>query len=63
VKIDGRSLPHSSLETIRRLAWKRVQAGEKPSEVVKSFGFSRTAIYRLEPREVSWNRQATSVQE
>jgi transposase len=46
VKIDGRSLPHSSLETIRRLAWKRVRSGEKPSEVVKSFGFSRTAIYR-----------------
>jgi transposase len=46
VKVDGRSLPHASLETIRQLAWKRVQAGEKPSDVVKSFGFCRTTIYR-----------------
>lgn len=46
MKIDGRSLPHASLETIRQLAFKRVQAGEKPSVVVKSFGFCRTTIYR-----------------
>jgi len=46
MKIDGRWLPHSSLETLRQLAWKRVQAGEKPSAVVKSFGFCRTTIYR-----------------
>lgn len=46
MKVDGRFLPHTSLETIRRLAWKRVQAGEKPSDVVKSFGFARTTIYR-----------------
>ena len=46
MKIDGRSLAHSSLETIRQLAWKRVQAGEKPSAVIKSFGFCRTTIYR-----------------
>jgi transposase len=46
VKIDGRSLPHASLETIRLLAWKRVQAGEKPSTVGQSFGFCRTTIYR-----------------
>lgn len=46
MKIDGRSLPHASLETIRQLAWKRVQAGEAPSVVVKSFGFCRTTIYR-----------------
>jgi transposase len=46
MKIDGRSLPHASLETLRQLAWKRVQAGEKPSTVIKSFGFCRTTIYR-----------------
>jgi len=45
-KIDGRTLDHKALEHIRRLAVKRVvEDGEAPSEVMKSFGFSRTAIY------------------
>lgn len=44
-KIDGRSLPQETLEHIRRLAVERVHKGEKPSEVVASFGFCRTAIY------------------
>ena len=46
MKIDGRTLPHEALETIRRLAVKRIRNGEKPREVVDSFGFCRTTIYR-----------------
>ena len=55
-KIDGRSLPHETLEHIRRLAVERVHKGEKPSEVVASFGFGRTSIYkwlRVAPRSNS----------
>jgi transposase len=45
-KIDGRTLNHKALEHIRRLAVKRVvEGGEAPSEVMKSFGLCRTAIY------------------
>src|SRR5947209_11080915 len=45
-KIDGRTLNHKALEHIRILAVKRVvEDGEAPSEVMKSLGFSRTAIY------------------
>src|SRR6266705_4117236 len=45
-KIDGRTLDHKALEHIRILAVKRVvEDGEAPSEVMKSLGFSRTAIY------------------
>jgi transposase len=45
-KIDGRTLDHKALEHIRLLAVKRVmEGGEAPSDVMKSLGFSRTAIY------------------
>ena len=45
-KIDGRTLNHKALEHIRMLAVKRVvEDHETPSEVMKSLGFSRTAIY------------------
>jgi transposase len=45
-KVDGRKLDHKALEHIRLLAIKRVmEDGEAPSEVMKSLGFSRTAIY------------------
>ena len=45
-RIDGRTLDHKALEHIRVLAVKRVvEDGESSSEVMKSFGFSRTAIY------------------
>jgi transposase len=45
-KIDGRALNHKALEHIRILAVKRVvEDGEAPSAVMKSLGFSRTAIY------------------
>ena len=46
MRIDGRTLGHDSLETIRRMAVRRVQAGELPSGVMRSFGFCRTTIYR-----------------
>jgi transposase len=48
---DGRTLAHETLETIRLMAVRRVREGEAPSEVIKSYGFCRTTIYR-------WLRQA-----
>jgi transposase len=45
-KIDGRGMDHKTLEHLRILAVRRViEDGESPSEVMKSLGFSRTAIY------------------
>ena len=45
-KIDGRTLNHKALEHIRMLAVKRVvEDGEAPSQVMKSLGLCRTAIY------------------
>jgi transposase len=45
-KIDGRTLDHKALEHIRRVAVRRVvEDGEAASDVMKSLGFSRTAIY------------------
>jgi len=46
MRIDGRTLAHATLETIRRMAVRRVQAGETPRVVIRSFGFCRTTIYR-----------------
>lgn len=45
-QIDGRGMDHKTLEHLRMLAVKRVvEDGESPSEVMRSLGFSRTAIY------------------
>jgi transposase len=45
-KIDGRTLDHKALEHMRMLAVRRViEDGEAPSDVMKSLGLSRTAIY------------------
>ena len=46
MKIDGRTHSHETLETIRVMAVRRVREGEKPSEVIKSYGLCRTSIYR-----------------
>jgi len=46
MKIDGRTLSHTASETIRIMAVRRVQEGETPSEVIKSYGLCRTTIYR-----------------
>ena len=44
--IDGRTLDHKTLEHIRMQAVRRVmEDGERPSEVMKSFGLCRTTIY------------------
>ena len=43
---DGRSFDHRTLEAIRLMAVERVQAGERPSLVIASYGFSRTTIYK-----------------
>lgn len=46
MKIDGRTLSHETSETIRQMAVRRVREGERPSEVIKSYGLCRTSIYR-----------------
>lgn len=46
MKIDGRKHDHKTLETIRRMAVRRVREGEAPSTVIKSYGLCRTSIYR-----------------
>jgi transposase len=46
MKRDGRKLDHRTLETIRKMAVQRVREGEKPSQVIASYGFSRGSIYR-----------------
>ena len=46
MKRDGRSFDHRTLEVIRLMAVERVRAGERPSTVIASYGFSRTTIYK-----------------
>jgi transposase len=46
MKQDGRKLDHQTLEVIRKMAVQRVREGEKPSQVIASYGFSRPVIYR-----------------
>jgi transposase len=46
MKNDGRTWSHETTEIIRRMAVQRVQAGERPSDVMKSYGLCRTTIYR-----------------
>jgi transposase len=43
---DGRKLDHKTLEEIRRMAVERVWEGEDPSEVIASYGYCRTTIYK-----------------
>jgi transposase len=45
MKRDGRSLDHTTLETIRTMAVQRVRDGERPSDVIASFGMHRCTIY------------------
>src|SRR5207237_8668899 len=37
---------HKTLEQIRRMAVQRVREGEKPADVIASFGLCRTTIYK-----------------
>jgi len=45
MKRDGRTLDHGTLETIRKMAVERVREGERPSDVIASYGFHRCTIY------------------
>src|SRR3990170_4275804 len=46
MKIDGRTLTHDVSETIRIMAVRGVKEGERPSQVIKSYGLCRTTIYQ-----------------
>jgi len=46
MKIDGRTLSHEASESIRIMACRRVREGERPSDVIASYGLCRTSIYR-----------------
>jgi transposase len=46
MRVDGRKLSREALAAIRRMAVRRVWEGEKPSEVIRSYGLCRTSIYR-----------------
>lgn len=46
MKRDGRTLDHTTLETIRLMAIERVREGESPTTVIESYGFNRTTIYK-----------------
>jgi transposase len=46
MKRDGRTLDHTTLETIRLMAIERVREGESPATVIASYGFNRTTIYK-----------------
>jgi len=46
MRIDGRTLDHTTLEHLRVIAVRRViEDGEKPSDVMDSLGLCRTSIY------------------
>jgi transposase len=42
---DGRVLKAAAKEAIRRMAVARVEEGERPSVVAKSFGYNRSSVY------------------
>jgi len=46
MRIDGRTLTHAVSETIRLMAVRRVKEGERPCEVIRSYGLCRTTIYK-----------------
>jgi transposase len=50
MKIDGRTLDHKTLETIREMAVRRVREGERATDVMASYGFARTSIYKWLPK-------------
>jgi transposase len=52
MKRDGRIFDHKTLEAIRMMAIERIREGEPPHEVISSYGFCRTTIYK-------WLRKAS----
>jgi transposase len=64
--IDGRTLDHKTLSHIRAQAVRRVlEDGERPSEVMKSYGLCRTTIYPWlrEFKDKGWEALAESISE
>ena len=45
---DGRTLDHTTLEEMRRLAVERMRAGERPAAVAASFGLHRSWAYKIQ---------------
>jgi hypothetical protein len=43
---DGRTFDQQPLEAIRMMAVERVREGENAADVIASYGFNRTTIYR-----------------
>jgi transposase len=50
MKVDGRTLDHKTLETFREMAVRRVREGERAADVMASYGFARTSIYKWLPK-------------
>lgn len=46
MKRDGRTFDHQTLEAIRMMSIERVREGESPADVIASYGFNRTTIYK-----------------
>jgi len=46
MKRDGRTFDHQTLEAIRLMAIERVREGERAADVIASYGFNRTTIYK-----------------
>lgn len=46
MKRDGRTFDHQTLEAIRLMAIERIREGERPADVIESYGFNRTTIYK-----------------
>lgn len=46
MKRDGRGFDHRTLEAIRLMAIERVREGEAAADVIASYGFNRTTIYK-----------------
>ena len=62
--IDGRTLDHNTLEHIRIQAVRRViEDGERPSEVMRSYGLCRTTIYPWlrDFKDKGWEALAESI--
>jgi hypothetical protein len=46
MKRDGRTFDHRTLEAIRLMTIERVREGAHPADVIASYGFNRTTIYK-----------------
>jgi predicted DNA-binding protein (UPF0251 family) len=46
MKRDDRKFDHQTLEAVRIMAVEQVREGEHPADVIASYGFNRTTLYR-----------------